>query len=367
MNSFNFQSTKKRALVTGATGFIGKRLVRTLLDQGYRVTCLVRKTSNLDSLEHSGCKFVYGDLTEDVEVLADAVQGCSEVFHLAASTKAVYSRDLEKINTTGLGNLLDACRCSNQPPVVILVSSLAAAGPSVGKSLRVESDAACTVSDYGKSKLACEKLAMTYSDELSISIVRPPIVLGPGDQNGFRIFRSISKTRCHFVPTFKTNLYSVIYVDDLVRAMIQVAEKGQRLDEDEQNRGIYFVAGGPPVTYADLGRLAAHAMGCKKIIVIPVAFFIMWVIAAFHEMLGRIKSQPMFLNFDKYRDAIAGSWACSSEKIKTEVGFEVIVSLQKRFQQTADWYQSQNWLPAQSKQLVENMSRDKQFEKKPTS
>ena len=70
MNSFNFQSTKKRALVTGATGFIGKRLVRTLLDQGYRVTCLVRKNSNLDSLEHSGCKFVYGDLTEDVEALA---------------------------------------------------------------------------------------------------------------------------------------------------------------------------------------------------------------------------------------------------------------------------------------------------------
>src|SRR5574340_729751 len=94
------------ALVTGATGFIGSNLVKELLNRGYKVTCLARRTSDLRSLEGLDVSFVYGDCT-DKDSLRQLPVNCSHVFHLAGLTKAKKEEDFFVANAIGTENLLE--------------------------------------------------------------------------------------------------------------------------------------------------------------------------------------------------------------------------------------------------------------------
>src|SRR5690242_1669722 len=118
-----------RVLVTGATGFIGSRLTERLAQRGDDVTCLVRPTSKRQSLEALNVRFVLGDV-RDPEAARSAVRGAEVVYHLAGLTSAFHARDLMTVNGAAFRNVADACAEQSQPPTVVLISSLAAAGPS---------------------------------------------------------------------------------------------------------------------------------------------------------------------------------------------------------------------------------------------
>ena len=81
-----------KTLVTGASGFIGKHLVRTLVEQGREVRCLVRKTSNTQYLKDLGVEFFYGDLLKK-DSLEDIAKGINIVYHLAGEIYSDHSRD----------------------------------------------------------------------------------------------------------------------------------------------------------------------------------------------------------------------------------------------------------------------------------
>ena len=86
-----------KTLVTGASGFIGKHLVRTLLEQGRDVRCLVRKTSDTRYLEELGVELFYGDLL-DKDSLKDIAKGVNIVYHLAGEIYSNRSRDFYRVN-----------------------------------------------------------------------------------------------------------------------------------------------------------------------------------------------------------------------------------------------------------------------------
>src|SRR5262245_43500439 len=116
-------------LVTGGSGFIGRNLIEVLLFRGHRVRCLVRKPSANLILQDLGGELIAGDL-HDHDCLRRAVEGCDVVYHLAGMTAALHVYELMKVNRDGTANLVNAIMAQPNPPLLLLVSSIAASGPT---------------------------------------------------------------------------------------------------------------------------------------------------------------------------------------------------------------------------------------------
>lgn len=339
----------EKVLVTGATGFIGGRLVAQLLELCDDVVCVVRNGSDLQGLDALGCSIVRGDVCHDLNSLQVAMSGVDIVFHLAAVTSAVRPADLIKTNTQGMRNVLEACAFQSMPPKLIFISSLAAVGPSIGAEAHCESDVLNPISPYGESKAECECLAREYANRVSVSIVRPPIVLGGGDLKGLRLFRAIEKLRVHFVNGFTEKFFSVIHVDDLTTAIIRVAQDGRPVQAARAGQGIYFVSADETPSYADLGRIIGRALGQRRTPTIPVPRFFMLGVASINELVGRVTQRPAYLNLGKIKDAFAGSWICSNQKILDELGFCAERSFADRVAQTVASYRDAGLLGSSGK------------------
>lgn len=259
-----------KAFVTGATGFIGPHLVRLLRQEGWEVTCLVRDPGRAGPLAPLGVNLWEGDLTRPLAP-GQWPGPMDVVFHLAGLIKAFRSAEYERVNVGGTRHLLEACARLGTPPVVVVVSSLAAAGPAPNGRARTETDPPVPVSSYGRSKLASEQVARKFAQRLPLTIVRPPIVYGAGDRELFQMFQPIAKLGIHPVPTLANHRYSLVHARDLVRSIVSAAQHGQRIvctegvvdpqsNGQQAAQGTYFVAHGEQPTYVELGRLISAAL-----------------------------------------------------------------------------------------------------------
>ena len=117
-----------RALVTGATGFVGAAVARALLQEGWEVRALARKGSDRRNLQRITVEVVEGDLN-DAASLAPAVAGCEALFHVAADYRlgAFDPRELYRTNVEGTRNILNAARAASVRRVVY-TSSVATIG-----------------------------------------------------------------------------------------------------------------------------------------------------------------------------------------------------------------------------------------------
>jgi nucleoside-diphosphate-sugar epimerase len=348
-----------KVLVTGGTGFIGSKLTERLVAGGDEVTCLVRDERKAQPLARMGARLVRGDVRDTAAVRA-AVAGRDVVYHLAGLTMAFRSAEMTDVNVTAFRNVVAACAEGSSPPALLYVSSLAAAGPSSVDRPRIESDPPAPVSHYGRSKRAAELIAAEYAARVPITIVRPPIVYGEGDQNMRNVFRSIFRLGIHLALGVAYSRYSLIHVSDLVEALILCAEQGARLepasaavagrepaqpDPGAAARGYYFVAGDEQPTFAELGTLIGTALGRARVrICRSSSTVLLWPMAAAAEVIGRLRGQPYIFNFDKAREARAGSWTCSPQAIRAQCGFAPEAPLLERLRQTADWYLQQKLL-----------------------
>ncbi len=334
------------SLVTGATGFIGAHLVRDLTRRGHEVTCLVRDHSDRSQLEPFAPRFVVGDVT-DPNSIARSLDGVDEVYHLAGVTKCLHTREFARVNEQGVANVSACCARRDQVPVLVVVSSLAAAGPSQGSEPRTETDPANPVSNYGRSKLAGERAAMQFAADVPTTIVRPPIVMGQGDHDGLEMFKTVAKFGFHLAPGFNDDYVSVIHAEDLSKALVMAASQGRRVSTDPDDAtGIYFAADSENPTYAELGRMIGRSLGRYHAWVIRSPKAAVWGIAAINEIVSQVVRHPNILNLDKAREATAGSWTCSSAALNRETGFVPDQPLQQRIAQTAKWYVQQGWLQA---------------------
>lgn len=337
----------ERVLVTGATGFIGHHLVRALIEEGAQVTCLIRPTSIRTSLESLDVSFTEGDTTI-LETLIGPTSKAEVVYHLAGTTAALHTSDYQRVNEHGTGNLASACAQCASPPVLVVVSSIGAAGPSLSGRLISEGDPPSPVSNYGRSKLAGENAARSWADEVPITIVRPPIVFGEYDFDVLKMFELVARG-WHLVPGLKDRTYSFIHAEDLSKGLISAAHQGERLvaresDSATTGKGIYFISSDEHQSYADFGRMIAQALGRKGVGIVRIPIPITWLVGALIEMLSSWRRRPSILNLDKVREAAAGSWTCSAEKAKRQLGFNTEASLAERLLQTAQWYRVQRWL-----------------------
>ena len=337
-----------KVLVTGASGFVGSHLVETLVARGDNVTCLVRRGSRVEHLDPLGVRFVYGDITRP-ESLASAIGSVETVYHAAGCTAAIHAEQYDLVNHQGTRTIVGACAARPEPPVLVIVSSLAAAGTAVDGRPRVESDPPRQVSHYGRSKRAAELAAEEFADRVPVTVVRPPIVLGEADRLGLSMFAMISRLGAFFVNGLGRKRYSIIHATDLADLLIRAAEQGERLPAASAqghtlSQGYYFAACGEDPTYAELGRMIGCALGRRRVLIFPTPPRAPWVVAAMMELKSRIRRLPEYLNFDRAREIRAGSWICSPCKAVDELGFTVAAPLAERLKQTAHWYREHGWL-----------------------
>jgi len=320
-----------KALVTGATGFIGSHLVEELIKKGHDVTCLVRKTSNLRWIEGHEVTLFQGDC-KDEDSLAHLPPGFDYIFHLSGLTKARKEEDFFCVNVRGTENLLKAVSAKGKGPKrFIHLSSLAAAGPSMNGTPLNESYGPRPVSGYGKSKLESEGAIMRYRDRIPVTIVRPPAVYGPRDRDFYVLFKMLKKG---FYPYLGKCYYSLLYVDDLVKGLIQAAE------EKEAEGGVYFLSDGKVYSNEDIVNEIAAVLG-SRIVKMRIPKPLVAVLVGITESFGRGSS---IINRDKLKELNYSHWTCDSSKAAKDFRFVPKVTIKEGIKWTADWYRIHQWL-----------------------
>jgi nucleoside-diphosphate-sugar epimerase len=323
-----------KALVTGATGFIGSHLVDELLNRGYEVSCLVRKTSNTRWLEGLNIENVEGDCS-DRDSLNQCVRGKEYIFHLAGLTKTYNKKDFYAVNTQGTENIIEAVRRYNPTIKRFLhLSSLSAFGPKTGNSLPCESHTPRPVSDYGKSKLMSETALLKYSDSIPITILRPSAVYGPRDREFFLFFRFIKR---RILPYWGNGSTSLIYIDDLINAILLAVE------QEKAAGNKYFLSDGIVYSHNELINAIASALSVKVMkIKFPKPVFL--TISFFSEGISKMSGKSTMINRDKMKELFSKNWLCDITKAKKELFFTPKIEINKGIQWTADWYKIHQWM-----------------------
>jgi dihydroflavonol-4-reductase len=324
-----------RALVTGSNGFIGSTLVEALLNNKYKVRCLVRKTSNLQWLEGLDIELVYGDLIQ-VETLASAVRDMDYIFHLGGVTKAANYEGYVNGNYQTTCNLLDACKHANKSLEFIFISSQAAGGPGTTDSPRDEFQRPEPISIYGQTKLMAEKAVLDYAEYFPVTIIRPPSVYGPKDKDVFVLFQNVSKGIIPVLHGGKQKV-SMIHVDDLISGILLVA------GNKAANENIYYMSGNEQLEWGEIGKVMAKALD-KKAVQVSVPVFLLDTISWISPLYSKFAKKAVLLNRDKVREMKEPSWLCSNERAKKELNFQPKIKLLDGFRQTAEWYKQNGWL-----------------------
>ncbi len=326
-----------RILVTGATGFIGTALVERLVARGDRVRALVRPTSRTAALQALGVELAPGDVA-DVRSLTAAIEGCDRVFHLAGAVKALTRDELFRANIDGTRNVAIACAAAPTPPLLVYVSSLAAAGPARAGRPRREDDAVAPVSRYGESKLAGEEAIRDVCHRVEASVVRPPVVYGPRDRELMPQLLRMARFGV-VVRAGPQKEYSVVHVSDLCEALLAVAERGRRVGRSGSD-GIYFVEDGRDHTWDEIALAACAAVGRRaRVVALPEAASLL--VAAGSSVLSTLTGTPSILSFDKIKEVRQPAWTCSSERAARELGYAPQFPLERGMPDAVDWFRRQ--------------------------
>ena len=325
---------KKKVFVTGATGFTGGHLCRILVDKGYSVGALVRKSSKTNELEKLGVKTVVGDLA-NLNSLNGALEDIDTVFHVAAAYRqeGISKEQFWKVNVDGTRALLEF---ANQSKVKRFVhcSTVGVQGEIKNPPAK-ESDPYQPGDHYQESKMEGEKLALKFFEERGLDgvVVRPVGIFGPGDLRFLKLFKFINNGKFRMIGKGDV-LYHLTFVEDLVQGIILAGQK------KEASGNIYTVGGEEFMTLKKLVALIAETLNKpvpkKSIPLKPV-----YIAAAMCETICR----PLGIEPPLYRrrlDFFTKDRAFDISKAKKELGYQPQVPLKQCLKITAKWYKENN-------------------------
>lgn len=245
----------KRAVVTGATGFVGSHLCRELLDHGYYVTALHRKSSDLGALNGLEIEYAEADI-KDPDSLRDAFSGADVIFHIAALFREAKHPDSEywHVNVDGTKNVLEVA--IEKGVTKIIHCSTVGVHSHIPNPPANEDEPYRPGDVYQETKCEGEKLALTYFRDKRIDgcVVRPAMIWGPGDRRTLKLFKGIAERRLPIIGTGKTLLHWV-NVNDLVIGFRLAYETSNNCGE------IYIMAGQEAIQLRDLFRAIASELG----------------------------------------------------------------------------------------------------------
>jgi len=326
-----------RVLVTGATGFLGSHVAEQLARQGHAVRVLVRRTSDRSFLQGFEAEEALGDVTQP-ETLPAAVEGVEAIVHAAGLTKARSAAEFEAVNAGGTANLLAALDPAQPLRRFVLISSLAAHGPSEDGRPRPPDAPPTPVTAYGRSKLRAEELVRSWAaDGRAVTIIRPPVIYGPRDRQLLPFFR-LARWRLAPLLGGGTNSVSCVYVDDAARAAVLAATAGE-----DAPSATYALDDGAVYTWRDLLAAVEQAVG-KKALRLPSPPWAFAAAALVSEIYGRLRRQAVSFTRDKVIEMRQRYWVCSHEEISRDLGWQPQVGLSEGAALTAAWYRQYGWL-----------------------
>jgi nucleoside-diphosphate-sugar epimerase len=321
-----------RALVTGATGFVGSHLVEALQRSSIEVTAFARSAAKAADLVRRGVRVVNGDL-DDAAGLDRAVENQDVVYHVAGMVAARDETEFLRCNRDGTQNLLTATERQGRPRFV-LVSSLAAAGPAPRGTPLLGTEPPRPVTAYGRSKLAAEHVVRSSS--LPWSIIRPPIVYGPRDREVLKVFRL---ARLGLAPVFGDGAQelSAVHAGDLAQALLAAAQAPEAI-------GRTYHACYPQVfTSGDLGRSVAATMG-RSVVRLKVPHAIGRTLLAITERTARLTGRVTILTRDKANEFFQPAWTGDPAPLMRDTGWRPRYDLSSGLADTYRWYREAGWL-----------------------
>jgi len=325
--------TKQNILVTGGGGFLGKAIVKRLVEAGENVRSFSR--SFYPELKSMGVDQIQGDIGDNAAVIK-ACNGIQTVFHVAAKTGVWGNyKDYYKTNVIGTENVIAACNIHNISRLVYTSS------PSVvfnGMDMKGV-DESVPYSDhfhahYPKTKAIAEQLVVSAStDKLRTIILRPHLIWGP-EENNF-VPRIIAKAGWLKVVGNGRNLVDTVYIDNAADAHILAAEN---LDKNPDISGnVYFISQDEPVLLWGLINAILKAAGLGPVKgSIPKQMA--WLLGAAFEFLYKIlhiKKEPPITRFVAYELATSHWFDISAAK--RDLGYSPRVSTKEGLRLLENW------------------------------
>lgn len=302
-----------RALVTGATGFIGGHVARILRSHRHDVTALVRTPAAATALEDADIAVVAGDITDPASVAA-AIKGHDVVFHLAA-WYAIGARDkalMERVNVEGARTVFQAAAEAGVERVVHC-STVAALGTNLDSGVGDETKQhhGRFGSLYEETKHRAHHLALEFGrNGLPTTIVMPGAVYGPLDHSMVGVLLRLWAKRLLIACPFQEAGLSWVHVEDVAAGVVAAFERGAP--------GESFILGGVNESIGGMFRRVAPLTRLRAPARMPA-----WLVRAsapLSPLIARaLKQQPAMIQ--EGLSSLSGSWMYSSAKAERDLGY----------------------------------------------
>jgi len=303
-----------KAFVTGGSGFIGRHLVRQLIEKGYDVYALARSPQSIATVEHLGATPVHGDIT-DTESMRTGMSGSDVVFHVAGWYQ-VGSPDViqaEMINVSGTRKVL---RLAHELgiPKIIYTSTIAVFGDTKGQLVdETYYQGGPFLSEYDRTKwLAHYKVAIPLIEKgAPIIIAMPGAVYGPGDTSIIANLMRLFYRGLPAIPGPQTTL-TYAHVDDIAAGHILAAEKGKI--------GESYILAGPAISLGEMMEFWSYLTG-KPISPVRVPHALLHPFAPLMNTLQPALHLPTTFSGEAI-SSLGATYIARADKARTELGWE---------------------------------------------
>lgn len=326
--------------VTGATGFIGGKLLRRLLGEGHEVKCLVRDPQKAKSIQELGVELYVGDLA-DPESLDDFPRDCEYVYHVAAFVSDWGSKhDFYKSNVQATRSLLEASESHNVKRFIFVSSSTVIWNVSFWKMHNLENiDETYPypreyTDSYNESKSMAEKLVLCFhrKSKLETVVIRPSNVWGAGDTVILPRIIKVAKKGVLIPMGSRENIITPCHVDNLIESLISVTTS------DNVAGKIYFINDGNKVKYYDFLRDQMSAAGISWDPKYAIPYKLGYLVALLLELTYksiRSKTPPVLTRFAVA--ALSGTRIYSISNAERDFGYKSVISYSEGMEKLREW------------------------------
>lgn len=332
-------------LVSGATGFIGKELIKKLPKNTEKITVLTRDKKNLDESMKERIRAYEVDVCNlaSLERLAPVLRNIDIIFHLAASLNYFGKKEeLFQVNVKGTENVLKLAE-KNIVRKFIFTSSIEAMGLIREENIPVDETSSCQpISPYGKSKLEAEKQVRKFAKEkgLNTVILRLGNVYGPGSSAFIvPIANAILKkdNLLRFLHVYEDRYLHLVYIDDVVDGVIKATQK-------VDGNGTYILAGEEYVTIETLFELIAEGLNVPVDLSAEKRKITDNAYLNLRKRVHRFRKRADLLTYFAAGEGGRIHRAYSIEKAKKYLGYSPKVSLKDGIVKTIEWAERQGLL-----------------------